>query len=140
MLPGGGSRPPPALPGRTPPRGLPAALWEALKRREGRWIVISMFWPRFWCSWGRLGSFSASLSTLEHPTWPPKSPQQRSRRPHSEADRPARPPKPLGRRLATYFPSILMAKSGGRGGEHIGTLTAHHNGSWAQWRCRRAAL
>ena len=27
--------------------------WEALKRRQGRWIVISMFWGCFLCSWGR---------------------------------------------------------------------------------------
>ena len=43
-------------------------------------------------------------------------------------------------RIATYDPLILMAKSRGRGGEHIGPLAAHHTGSWALRRCRREAL
>ena len=39
------------------------------------------------------------------------SPQQRSRRPHREAEGPAKPPRPLRRRLSAYPLTILTAKS-----------------------------
>ena len=39
------------------------------------------------------------------------SPQQRSRRPHREAEGPAKPPRPLRRRLSAYPLTILKTKS-----------------------------
>ena len=59
---------------------------------------------------GTLNSQNFFFGALEAPSCPPRSPQQLSRRPQSEADCLPKPPRGLGRRLAAYFSEIWMAK------------------------------
>ena len=59
---------------------------------------------------GTLTSQVFCFGALEASSCPPRSPQQPSGRPQSEADAPPKPPKDLGRRLAAYFSEIWMAK------------------------------
>ena len=65
---------------------------------------------------GNLNSQNFFFGALEAPSCPPRSPQQPSGRPQSEADGLPKPPRRLGRRLAAYFSAILMAKCNGRWG------------------------
>ena len=71
---------------------------------------------------GALGAFRwlpEILNIVLVAPWSPKiasrgaldSPQQRSRRPHREAEGPAKPPMPLNKRLSAYPLTILIAKS-----------------------------
>ena len=92
--------------------------------------VLGLFWAHFGCSWGLLGAllvllraFGGTLTSqdlcfgaLEASSCPPRSPQQPSGRPQSEADGLPKPPRGLGRRLAAYFSEIWMAKCNGRWG------------------------
>ena len=82
--------------------------------------VLGLSWAHFGCSWGLLGgilvflrAFGGTLTSqdfcfgaLEASSCPPRSPQQLSGRPQSEADGPPKSPKDLGRRLAAYFSEI----------------------------------
>ena len=40
--------------------------WEPQKRRQGRWIVISTCWTRFWSSWERLALLGAHDDPTGH--------------------------------------------------------------------------
>ena len=91
--------------------------------------VRGLSWAPFWPSWGALGgSFGGLVAFRWLPEilklflwapWSPQiasrraldSPQQRSRRPHREAEGPAKPPRPLRRRISAYPLTILKTKS-----------------------------
>ena len=84
--------------------------------------VLGLSWAHFGCSWGLLGgsfgflrAFGSTLTSqdfcfgaLEASSCPPRSPQQPSGRPQSEADGLPKPPRGFGRRLAAYFSKILI--------------------------------
>ena len=91
-------------------------------------MLLMVFWGSLWLILGALGAFLGGLlvllralggnltsrnffsGALEAPFCPPRSPQQPSGCPQSEADGLPKPPRGLGRRLAAYFSGILMAK------------------------------
>ena len=91
-------------------------------------MLLMVFWASLGLILGVLGAFLRGLlvllrafgrtlasqdfcfGALEASSGPPRSPQQPSGRPQSEADGLPKPPRRLGRRLAAYFSAILMAK------------------------------
>ena len=91
--------------------------------------VLGLSWARFGCSWGLLGgSFGAFAGSRWHPEfsklfiWAPlsphlgprgasNSPKRLPRRPHGEADGPTKPPRPIWKRISTYFLMISEPKS-----------------------------
>ena len=91
-------------------------------------MLLMVFWGSLGLVLGALGGFLGALlvhllpfggtltsqdslfGALEAPSCPPRSPQQPSGRPQSEADGLPKPPRGLGRRLAAYFSEIVMAK------------------------------
>ena len=90
---------------------------------------LGLSWSRFGCFWGLLGgSFGAFAGARWHPEfsklffWAPlsphlgprgasNSPKRLLRPPHGEADGPTKPPRPIWRRIWTYFLMILDPKS-----------------------------
>ena len=97
-------------------------------------MLLMVFWASLGLILGALGAFLGALlvllrafggtltsqdfcfGALEASSCPPRSPQQPSGRPQSEADGLPKPPRRLGRRLAAYFSEIWMAKCNGRWG------------------------
>ena len=91
--------------------------------------VLGLSWPRFGCFWGLLGSsfgafagsrwhlefskllFWAPLSPHLGPRGASNSPKQLPRRPHGEADGPTKPPRPIWKRISTYFLMISEPQS-----------------------------
>ena len=100
-------------------------------------------WGLFWSSWGiqmaplnSKTSFFALLMLYIAPRGAPNSPpgalraKQMASRSHQDASGDVLRPTSL---------KFGWQNATADGGENVGKLLAHHTGSWALWRCRRAA-